>query len=83
MIRSKGFLHEGRALEICDRRFMTSFELWIYENDRPLGYHSRVSLREAASGMLEGIDVLGRALNDVIGDVVSGRFDMLARRASA
>jgi hypothetical protein len=83
MTRSKWFLHDGRALEIRDRRFMTSFELWIYENDRPLGCHSRVALRDAAAGLAEGTDVLGRAMDDAIGDVLAGRFDPLATRASA
>lgn len=74
MTRNKWFLHEGRTLEIRDRRVMTSFEIWVYENDRPLGRHSTVSLREAATRLAAGEDVLNRAMDGAIGDVLAGRF---------
>jgi hypothetical protein len=72
--RNKWFLHEGRSLEIRDRRVMTSFEIWVYENDRPLGRHSIVSLREAATRMAAGEDALSHAMDGAIGDIRAGRF---------
>lgn len=78
MTRNKWFLHEGRSLEIRDRRVMTSFEIWVYENDRPLGRHSVVSLREAASRMAAGEDALKSAMEGAIGDIQAGRFAAVA-----
>ncbi len=76
MTRSKWFLHAGRALEIRDQRVMTSLELWIYENDRPIGLHSSVSLRDAAAGLAAGRDVLGLAMECAVEDVQAGRFPL-------
>lgn len=53
---------------------MTSFEIWVYENDRPLGRHSIVSLREAATRMAAGEDALSHAMDGAIGDIRAGRF---------
>lgn len=78
MTRNKWFLHEGRSLEIRDRRVMTSFEIWVYENDRPLGRHSVISLREAASRMAAGEDALKSAMEGAIGDIQAGRFAAVA-----
>jgi len=78
MTRNKWFLHDGRSLEIRDRRVMTSFEIWVYENDVPLGRHSSVSLREATTGLVAGEDALSRAMDGAIGDVLSGRFAAIA-----
>ena len=78
MTRNKWFLHEGRSLEIRDRRVMTSFEIWVYEDDRPLGRHSTVSLREAAARMANGEDLLKSAMDGAIGDIQAGRFAAVA-----
>jgi hypothetical protein len=79
MTRNKWFLHEGRALEVRDRRVMRSFEIWIYENDLPLGLHSRVSLREAATRLVaSGEDALNRGMERAIGDCQTGRFPAVA-----
>lgn len=74
MTRSKWFLYAGRALEIRDQRVMTSLELWIYEDDRPIGLHSALSLRDAAAGLAAGHDVLSQAMERAIEDVQAGRF---------
>jgi hypothetical protein len=78
MTRNKWFLHEGRSLEIRDRRVMTSFEIWIYENDLPIGRHSTISLREAVTRSASGEDVLSRAMDSAIGDIQAGRFRAVA-----
>lgn len=78
MTRNKWFLHEGRSLEIRDRRVMTSFEIWVYENDLPLGCHSTVTLREAATRMAAGEDILKSAMEGAIGDIRAGRFAAVA-----
>ena len=83
MTRSKWLLHDGRALEIRDRRVMTSYEIWVYENDRPLGVHSTLNLREAATGLAAGQDILGQAMQRALDDVQAGRFTPMALRASA
>lgn len=74
MTRSKWFLHGGRALEVRDQRVMTSLQIWIYEDDRPLALHSTLALREAAAGLAAGRDVLGHAMDGAIRDVQTGRF---------
>jgi len=74
MTRSKWFLHEDRAFEVRDLRVMTSFEIWIYEDECPIRQHSVVSLGDASRGLAAGIDVLGRAMETAIDDVQAGRF---------
>jgi hypothetical protein len=74
MTRSKWFLHAGRSLEVRDHRIMTTFEIWIHEDDRPLCRHSTLSLRDAAAGLAAGRDVLGQAMECAIRDVEAGRF---------
>jgi hypothetical protein len=74
MTRSKWFLHDDRTLEVRDLRSMTSLQIWIYENDRPIGLHSVVRLAEASAGLAAGRDVLGRAMDGAIADVQAGRF---------
>jgi hypothetical protein len=76
--RNKWFLHEGRSLEIRDKRVMTSFEIWVYENDLPIIRHSTVSLREAATQMVAGEDALNRAMDGAICDIKAGRFPAVA-----
>lgn len=76
MTRSKWFLHRDRPLEVRDRRVMSSFEVWVYENDRPLARHSALSLREAAAALAAGRDLLGQAMERAVEDVVSGRFSI-------
>lgn len=72
MTRSKWFLQGDRVLEVRDRRVMTSLEIWIYENDRPIGRHSALSLRDAASALAEGRDVLREAMEKAVADVQAG-----------
>jgi hypothetical protein len=76
--RNKWFLHEGRSLEIRDRRVMTSFEIWVYENDLPISRHSTISLSDAATRLAAGEDVLSRAMDGAIGDIQAGRFRAVA-----
>jgi hypothetical protein len=76
MTRSKWFLHGGRSLEVRDHRVMTVIQVWIYENDRPVGLHSTVGLREAATGLAAGRDVLGQAMECAVRDVEAGRFSL-------
>ena len=76
MTRSKWFLYAGRALEVRDQRVMTSLELWIYEDDRPIGMHSSLSLRDAAAGLARRCDVLGQAMERAVEDVQAGRFPL-------
>ncbi len=83
MTRSKWLLHDGRALEIRDRRVMTSLEIWVYENDRPLGLHATLTLRDAAAGLAAGHDILGQAMQTAVDDLQAGRFKLGALRASA
>jgi hypothetical protein len=83
MTRIKWLLHDGRALEIRDRRVMTSFEIWVYEHDRPVGRHSTVPLRDAAVGLAAGKDPLGCAMQVAADDVRNGRFNIAASRAGA
>jgi len=47
-------LHAGRTLEIRDQRVMTALQVWIYGDDRPVGLHSTLSLRNAAAGLVAG-----------------------------
>jgi hypothetical protein len=76
MTRSKWFLHAGRSLEARDRRVMTTLQVWIYEDDRPLGLHGTLSLREVAAGLAAGRDVLGQAMERAVRDVEAGRFSL-------
>jgi hypothetical protein len=83
MTRSKWLLLDGRAFEIRDRRVMTSFEIWVYENDRPLGLHGTLTLRDAAAGLAAGQDILGQAMQKAIDDLQAGCFKPMPLRASA
>jgi len=83
MTRSKSLLHDGRALEIRDRRVMTSFEIWVYENDRPLGLHATLTLRDAAVGLAAGQDILGQAMQTAVDELQAGRFNLEHLRVSA
>lgn len=81
MTRSNWFLHAGRSLEVRDHRVMTTLQLWIYEDDRPLGLHSTLGLREAAAGLAAGRDLLGQAMERAVLDVETGRFPLDASPA--
>jgi hypothetical protein len=74
MTRCKWFLHDNRAFEVRDRRVFTSFQIWIYEAERPVALHSEVPLRDASQGLIAGIDLLGQAMEAAIADVQNGRF---------
>jgi hypothetical protein len=76
MSRTKWFLHRGRVLEVRDLRVMTSLEIWIYENDRPLGRHGVLALREAVAGFAQGHDLLGDAMDGAVADVEAGLFSL-------
>ena len=83
MTRSKWLLLDGRALEIRDCRVMTSLEIWVYENDRPLGRHATLALREAAKGLAAGEDLLGQAMQRAVDDLLAGSFNPAPLRESA
>jgi hypothetical protein len=74
MTRCKWFLHQDRALEVRDLRVLTALQIWIYENERPIGLHSVVPLAVASQALAKGIDVLGRAMESAVRDVQEGRF---------
>ena len=72
--RTKYFSHQGRVLEVRDRRVMTSFQIWIYEDDRPVSLHSVMRLVDVSAGLTRGVDLLNRAMADAVADVLQGRF---------
>jgi hypothetical protein len=74
MSRSKWFLHENQVLEVRDRRVMTSLEIWIYQDDAPVGRHSTISLRETAQALAVGHDLLSESMDRAMADVQAGRF---------
>jgi hypothetical protein len=73
MTRSKWFLHRDEVLEVRDRRVMTSLEIWIYQNDRPVIRHSALSLREMVRALGHGHDLLDEAMDRAMADVQAGR----------
>lgn len=83
MTRSKWFLHSNRTLEVRDKRVMTSFQIWIYENGRPIGLHSTVSLAEASRSLAVGVDLVGRAMERAVQDVQGGYFSLAAFQPTA
>lgn len=84
MTRSaKYFVHEGRALEVRYARVMTKCQIWIYENDRPLGLHSIISLRAAAETMADGGDLIGASMEAAQRDVENGAFSLAASQRVA
>ena len=76
MTRTKWFLHEGRVLEVRARRVMTSFQIWIYEDGRPLSLHSSVRLVDVTASFTVGVDLLNRAMSDAVADVLQDRFPL-------
>lgn len=76
MTRTKWFLYRDRTLEVRDKRVMTNFQIWIYENGRPVGLHSTVPLSEASRSLALGIDLLGRAMERAVQDVQDGLFSL-------
>jgi hypothetical protein len=72
MTRSKYVLQGDRVLEVRDRRVMTSLEIWIYENDRPIGRHSALRLSDAASALAAGRDLLREAMERAAADLQAG-----------
>ncbi len=76
MTHSKWFLHAGRSLEVRDHRVMTTIQVWIYEDDRPLTLYGTLSLRDAVAGLAAGRDVLGQVMEGAIRDVEAGRFSL-------
>lgn len=73
MTRSKWLLQGDRVLEIRDLRVMTSLEIWIYENDRPVARHSTISLRDAARALAHGRDMLGEAMDRAVAELQAER----------
>jgi hypothetical protein len=74
MTRTKWFLHQGRALEVRERRVITSYQIWIYEDGRPISLHSTVRLVDVTAALAVGVDLLNRAMPDAVADVLLGRF---------
>jgi hypothetical protein len=74
MTRTKWFLHQGRVLEVRQRRVMTTFQIWIYEDGKPVGLHGTVRLVDASAGLARGVDLVSRAMADAVADVLQGRF---------
>jgi len=72
MTRSKYVLQGDRVLEVRDRRVMTSLEIWIYENDRPISRHSALRLSDAASALAAGRDLLREAMERAAADLQGG-----------
>jgi len=82
MTRSKWFLHGDRTLEVRNLRVFTTFQIWIYEDERPVGLHSTMSLSEASHGLAAGTDTLGRAMESAVRDVQDGTFSLLPQPAT-
>jgi hypothetical protein len=76
MSRSKWFLHSDRTLEVRDKRVLTTFQIWVYENGRPIGLHSTVPLAEASRSLAVGVDLLARAMERAVKDVQEGHFSL-------
>ena len=74
MTRSKWFLHGDQVLEVRDHRVMTSLEIWIYQNDLPVGRHGTLSLRDTVQALGQGRDLLAEAMDRAMHDVQAGRF---------
>lgn len=73
--RSKWFFHQERLFEARDVRVMTRYQIWIYEDGRPLRQHSSLGLNDVVAGIAAGRDVLARAMDAAAEDIQSGRFD--------
>lgn len=74
MTRTKWFLFRDRPLEVRDHRVRAQFEIWIYEDGRPIARHSTLALGDAVQGLISGRDLLGQAMERAVEDIVSGRF---------
>lgn len=75
MTRNRWFLHGDRVLEARVLRVMTTFEIWIYEDERPIARHSIVRLGDVSRALTAGRDLLGQALDSAIADTAKTRFD--------
>ena len=64
--------------EARDVRVMTRFQIWIYEEGKPLGLHSTVSLNDVVAGLAAGRDVIARAMDAAGEDIAAGRFEPAA-----
>lgn len=82
-IRSKWFFHQNRLFEARDVRVMTRYQIWIYEDGRPLHQHSTVGLNEVVAGIAAGRDVLAHALDAAAEDIQSGKFETTGPHAVA
>jgi hypothetical protein len=74
MTRSKWFLHGDQVLEVRDLRVMTSLEIWIYRDNRPIARHGALTLRETVQALGQGRDLLDEAMDRAMADVQAGRF---------
>jgi hypothetical protein len=72
MTRSKWFLHRDQVLEVRDLRVMTSLEIWIYQDGRPVVRHSALTLRETVQALGQGRDLLDAAMDRAMADVQAG-----------
>lgn len=48
---------------------MTSLEIWIYENDRPLRRYGALSLSAVAAALAQGRDLLKEAMERAVAEV--------------
>src|SRR5260370_8274834 len=76
MTRTRWLLHQGRVLEVRQRRVVTTFQIWIYEDGQPVGLHSTVRLVDASAGLARGVDLVSRAMADAVADALQGRFSL-------
>lgn len=76
MTRNKWFLHGDQVLEVRDQRVMTSLEIWIYQDDRPLGRHSTLSLRDTVLALGQGRDLLNESMDRAMADVQAGALQL-------
>ena len=74
MTRTKWLLYRGRVLEVRERRVMTSYQIWLYEDGRPIRLHSSVRLVDVTAALAVGVDLLSRTMADAVADVLQGRF---------
>jgi hypothetical protein len=74
MTRTKWFLFRDRPLEVRDHRVRAQFEIWVYENGRPIARHSTLALGDAVQALISGRDLLGETMQRAVEDIVSGRF---------
>jgi hypothetical protein len=71
---TKWLVHDGHVVEIRYERVGRKCEIWLYEDERPLGKYATVSLYEAAASMAYGGDLIAETMENAAKDVESGRL---------